>query len=174
MHVNPLFILSVILSFLCIVLSLWAPLHVFMIGEVEPPSGSLFEINGLTWIGLDWIIIIINTTIPQTIDIAFIFRQFTLIFHATFLAQAFGLFRTICSEIFLFIYFILFYTYFIPHYILYRVHSPRNSQKRTDIGKYHILRESYIQDSELPYSAFYDPIYTWYILRNVYLKHLYS
>ncbi len=46
MHVNPLFIYFVFIYFLCIRILLWAPLHVFMIGEVEPPSGSFLRSMG--------------------------------------------------------------------------------------------------------------------------------
>jgi hypothetical protein len=46
MHVNPLFISRVSILFLCISSYLWAPLHVFMIGEVEPPSGSFLRSMG--------------------------------------------------------------------------------------------------------------------------------
>ena len=49
MHVNPLFFFIDIIFFLCIFLTFWAPLLVFMIGEGWATIRLFFEIDGLTW-----------------------------------------------------------------------------------------------------------------------------
>ena len=50
---------------------LWAPLLVVMIGEGRATIRLFFEIDGLTWIGLDWIIIIVIIMPYHTIEILF-------------------------------------------------------------------------------------------------------
>jgi hypothetical protein len=52
---TPYLSLNELKSFLCIIMILWAPLLVFMIGEGWATIRLFFEIDGLTWIGLDWI-----------------------------------------------------------------------------------------------------------------------
>ena len=91
-----------------------------MIGEGRATIRLFFEIDGLTWIGLDWIGLLLLLYPYLFTEILFLYYTFTVRLDILYTCHREG-FRNFASEILLYLDFIayLYSTYIIPYISFY-------------------------------------------------------